>query len=77
MKNIMENGAFALLELALHARVIIHAFVVVVCLLFKISFSANYFSITISVKQFGSRSGPTFCQSDLGPNCLQVISRQH
>ena len=29
-----------------------------------------------SVKQFGSRSGPTFCRPDLpvGPNCLQMLS---
>ena len=27
-----------------------------------------------SVKQFESRSGPTFCQVDLGLNCLQMLS---
>ena len=27
-----------------------------------------------SVKQFGSRSGPTFCRPGLGPNCLQKLS---
>ena len=27
-----------------------------------------------SVKQFGSRSGPTFCRPDLGPNSLQRLS---
>ena len=28
----------------------------------------------MSVKQIGSRSGPTFFRPDLGPNCLQRLS---
>ena len=35
------------------------------------TFSKNSFRNTISVKQFGSRSGPTLC---LGPNYLQMLS---
>ena len=27
-----------------------------------------------SVKQFGSRSGPTLCRTDLGPNCFKKLS---
>ena len=27
-----------------------------------------------SVKQFGPRSGPTNCQPDVGPKCLQRLS---
>ena len=29
-----------------------------------------------SVKQFGSRSGPTFVGPDLSPNCLQRLSAE-
>ena len=50
-----------------------------------IIFHADYFKInlfrkksfrnTSDVKEFGSRSGPTFCRGpDLGPNCLQKLS---
>ena len=47
-----------------------------VCLLFfsNSTFSKKYFRNTISVKQFGSRSGPTFFGPDLGPNCLKMLS---
>ena len=43
---------------------------------FKSTFSRNSFRNTISVKQFGFRSGSTFCfvGPDLGPNCLQRLS---
>ena len=47
------------------------------CLLsfFIIIFSEKFFQEhDQSVKQFGSRSGPTFCRPDLGPNCLQRSS---
>ena len=48
--------------------VILHAF-------FKISFFEKIFQeYHQSIKQFGSRSGPTFCRPDLGPNCLQKLS---
>ena len=42
----------------------------------KLTFSRIFFQEHFqSVKQFGSRSGPTFCQSyGLGPNCLQRLS---
>ena len=36
----------------------------------KKSFQEN----NLSVKQYGSRSGPTFCRADLGTNCLQRLS---
>ena len=42
---------------------------------FKINFWGNFFQeYHQSVKQFGSRSGPTFVGPDLGPNCLQKLS---
>ena len=44
------------------------------CLLifFKINFFEEFFQkYHQSVKQFGSRSGPTFFSPDLGSNCLQ------
>ena len=42
-------------------------------------FEINFFEKLLqenrqSVKQIGSRSGPTFCRPDLGPNCLQKLS---
>ena len=41
---------------------------------FKINIFKKFFQeYHQSVKQFGSRSGPTFCP-DLGPNCLQRLS---
>ena len=40
----------------------------------KLSYTKNSFRNTISVKQFGSRSGGTFFGPDLGPNCLQMLS---
>ena len=42
----------------------------------KSTLSKNSFGNTIreSVKQFGSRSGPTFVGPDLGLNCLQRFS---
>ena len=42
----------------------------------KLSFSKNCEDHYQSIKQFGPRSGPTFCSvgPDLGPNCLQRLS---
>ena len=41
----------------------------------KISFLKKIFQDHYqSVKQFGSRSGPTFVRPDMGPNCLQRLS---
>ena len=40
---------------------------------FKINFYEKFFRNTISVKYFGSRSGPTF---DLVPNCLHKSYQQ-
>ena len=52
-----------------------HAFVIIGWLfsklfLFQILFQEHY----QSVKRFEYRSGPTFCQIDLDPNCLQRLS---
>ena len=49
-------------------------------LIFKKSsfFKKNPFRITISVKQFGPRSGPTFCRARSGSKLFaKVISRRH
>ena len=49
-------------------------FMLFCCLLifFKINFFEEFFQkYHQSVKQFGSRSGPTFVSPDLGSNCLQ------
>ena len=51
--------------------VIFNAFVIVWTFFSKLTFSKHFFSNTIilrSVKQFGSRSGPPFCQK-----CLQRL----
>ena len=46
----------------------------VVCWSFsKYTFSKNSIRNTISVKQHGSRSGPTFVGSGLGPKCKQIL----
>ena len=42
---------------------------------FQINFFEEFFQkYHQSVKQFGSRSGPTFVSPDLGSNCLQRLS---
>ena len=42
---------------------------------FKINIFEKFFQeFHLSVKQIGSRSGSTFCQPDLGPNCLHKLS---
>ena len=42
---------------------------------FKINFFRKFFQERDqSVKQFESRSGPTYVGLDLGPNCLQRLS---
>ena len=47
-----------------HLQKIVHAFLSSAVFFSKIKLlSKNYFRNTIRVKQFGSRSGPTFCQA--------------
>ena len=41
---------------------LLHAFLLSAGFFFKIKFLENFFRNTISVKQYGSRSGLTFCQ---------------
>ena len=59
--------------------VIFHALVVVCWLFFKINFFKKIFQeLYQSVKWFGSRSGPIFCDfsvgPDLGQNCLTKVA---
>ena len=47
-----------------------YSFTLYYCAIFY-SLEAGVFQYHPGVKQIGSRSGPTFCGPDLGPNCLQ------
>ena len=54
-------------------------FMIICCQLFffKINFFKNNFQeYHQSVKQFGSRSGPSFVRPDLDPNCLSVAGKE-
>ena len=66
----------------MHFDISLHAgqffmFFVICCFFHNKLFKKKYFRNTISVKQFGSRSGPTFCWSWSGSKMVvKFISRQ-
>ena len=54
--------------------VILHAFSSAIFFLKPIFRKKIFYEYDQSVKQFGSRPGPTFVGPGLGPNCLQRLS---
>ena len=73
-----NKGSLTLCTLFCHLRIVLFFFFFFVCLFFKLTFSKKIFQeYHQSVKQFGSRSGPTFCRAWYGSKLFaKVIRRQ-